>query len=211
MALPYGANVTRAATLLRPARPTVDDGAQFARYLDIAAEGAFRAMLGRRAVSIVAEAYTEAGHDLSYEHVTIAERDGRVVAMASGFTAAEHRAASNDPLERAAGIRALRMAVVTTVARGLFRFVETVPEGDFYLMAIAVDPEHRGLGIGSDLIAHMEQRARGAGAARIVLDVAERNEGGRRLYERLGMKVEAASPRILFIPGTRALRMVRTL
>ncbi len=103
------------------------------------------------------------------------------------------------------------MSVVTTIARGLFRFLEAVPEGDFYLMAVAVDPDWRGLGIGSELIDDMEQRARGAGAARIVLDVAERNEGGRRLYQRRGMAVEATSPRVLFLPGTRAQRMVRTL
>ena len=211
MAVTYGANVTPAATLLRPARPTIEDGTQFARYLDVAAEGAFRAMLGRRVEPIVAEAFLETGHDLSYEHVTMAEHDGPVVAMASGFTAEEHNAASDEPLARAAGIRAWRISAISTVARGLFRFLETVPDGDFYLMAVAVDPEQRGLGIGSELIAHMEQRARDAGATRIVLDVAERNEGGRRLYERLGMTVEATSPRVLFLPRSRALRMVRTL
>lgn len=75
--------MTPAATLLRLARPTIEDGTHVARYLDIAAQGAFSAMLGRRAQSIVAEAYTEAGHDLAYEHVTLAERDRRVVASPS--------------------------------------------------------------------------------------------------------------------------------
>lgn len=69
------------------------------------------------------------------------------------------------------------MAAITTIARGMFRFLKTVPEGDFYLMAIAVDADQRGLGIGSELMAHMEQQAQAAGAARIVLDVTAKQRG----------------------------------
>ena len=196
---------------LCPAEPGLDEGRLFARYLDVAAEGAFRAMLGRRSERIVAEAYTNPGHDLSYERVTFAARDGSIIGMASGYTADEHRHSSQQPLSDAAGIAALRMRIVTSLGRRIFRFIETVPDGDFYLQAVAVDDDQRGNGIGSMLIDHIENTARAHGCARIVLDVAANNEVARRLYEHRGMTVEAESPRVLLMPGFRALRMVKAL
>ena len=50
---------------LRAANPTFDDGLAFARYLDEAAEGFFRFMLGRRAGAINATAFAHPHHDLS--------------------------------------------------------------------------------------------------------------------------------------------------
>ncbi len=57
----------------RTANPTFDEGQVFARYLDQAAEGFFRFMLGRRSVDIIATAFTQPGHDLSYQNVTFAD------------------------------------------------------------------------------------------------------------------------------------------
>ena len=196
---------------LRWAEPSPDDGLVFARYLDIAADGAFRMMLGRRAPQIVAEAYTEPGHDLSYSHVTFAERDSTVVGMASGFTAGEHSQSSERPLISAAGIHAVRMGLAAVLGRRLFRFIDAVPDGDFYLMAVAVDDDQRGHGVGSTLIDHVENEARGRQCDRIVLDVASDNDDARRLYERRGMAVEAESARLLLMPRMRALRMVKAL
>ena len=199
------------AVSLRPGQPGLDEGRVFARYLDVAAESAFRAMLGRRSERIVAEAYAKPGHDLSYERVTFAERDGSIVGMALGYTADQHRRSSDEPLSDAAGIAALRMSIVTSLGRRVFRFIETVPDGDFYLQSVAVDDDQRGSGIGSMLIDHAENTARAHGCERIVLDVAANNQIARRLYEHRGMTVEAESPRVLLMPGFRALRMVKAL
>ncbi|MFC1634947.1 hypothetical protein ACFL5Z_08900, partial [Planctomycetota bacterium] len=64
----------RHSITLRAANPTLDEGLVFARYLDEAAEGFFRFMLGRDAGDIIARAFVEPGHDLSYQNVTFAER-----------------------------------------------------------------------------------------------------------------------------------------
>lgn len=45
---------------LRDANPTLDEGMAFARYLDEAAEGFFRFMLGRRSTEIIAKAFCSA-------------------------------------------------------------------------------------------------------------------------------------------------------
>jgi ribosomal protein S18 acetylase RimI-like enzyme len=103
------------------------------------------------------------------------------------------------------------MAAFSMLGRGMKRFIKTVPDGDYYLLAVAVDGQYRGSGIGSTLLDYSEETARAAGCARIVLDVAGKNAGARQLYERRGMEVEATSPSILLVPNTRAYRMVKPL
>ncbi len=195
----------------RPASLTRDDGLAFARYLDQAAEGFFRFMLGRRVEEILATAFVESGHDLSYENVIFASRGECVVGMVSAFTAERHHAASDRPLRRAAGRYNLRFALVSTLCAPLLRIIDTVEAGDFYLQAIAVDPECRGGGVGTALMDLAEDRAREEGTSRIVLDVSGDNEGARRLYERRGMTVISRWPKRLRIPKLSFVRMAKTL
>ena len=58
----------RHSIVLRAANPTFDEGLAFARYLDEAAEGFFRFMLGRRVGYITATAFAQPDHDLSYQN-----------------------------------------------------------------------------------------------------------------------------------------------
>lgn len=51
---------------------------------------------------------------------------------------------------------------------------------------LAVLPEHRGRGIGTQLLRAVEQRARERGCCKLTLEVHESNQGARRLYEREG-------------------------
>jgi ribosomal protein S18 acetylase RimI-like enzyme len=78
-------------------------------------------------------------------------------------------------------------------------------------MAVVVDDQYRGSGIGTTLLDYSEETARTAGCARIVPDVAENNVGARQLSEPRGMRVEATSPSILRIPNTGAYRMIKPL
>ncbi len=197
--------------IVRAAEPTLDEGLVFARYLDVAAEGFFRFMLGRRVAAILAAAYTQPDHDLSYQNVIFAEHDRDIVGMASGYTGEQHRRSSDQPLKQAAGKSALRMGVVAMLCAPLIRILETVAEDDFYLQAIAIDQDLRGQGVGSTLIDSIEDRAVAAGSARLSLDVSASNEGARGLYTRRGMTVESEWPKRLYIPGLRLLRMTKTL
>ena len=196
---------------LRPAAATLAEGLIYARLLNDAAAGMYRLKLGRRFDQIVAEAYLEPGHDHSFQHAVFAANNATIVGMATGYSAAEHELSTDEPLVRAAGWRAYRMSAYARFMRRLFDFMETVPAGDFYVHAVAVAGESRGRGVGSELLDEMETRARYAGAQRIVLDVAASNEGGRRLYERRGMDVEAESPRWFGLPHTNVIRMVKPL
>ena len=197
--------------ILRAADPTFDEGLAFARYLDEAAEGFFRFMLGRRAEHIIATAFARPDHDLSYQNVTFAERDSVVVGMVSGYTAEQHRRSSRLPLKQAAGRHSLRMRGVLILCAPLMRIIDSIADRAFYLQAIAVDREHRGDGVGSILMDSLEERARVSGSTQLSLDVSARNEGARRFYERRGMAVESQWPKRLSIPGLTFYRMTKTL
>jgi ribosomal protein S18 acetylase RimI-like enzyme len=203
--------MTSESITVRPAVATIDEGQLFGRYLNIAADGAFRALLGRGYDQVIGEAYLSPDHDLSYETAVFAERSGRIVGMASGYTSHHHEQSSDEPLRRAAGFRMVRMAAFSVLGRGMKAFIKTVPHGDYYLLALAVEDQYRGSGIGSILLDHSEDTARAAGCTRIVLDVPEKNTDVRQLYERRGLKIEATSPSILLLPNTRAYRMVKPL
>lgn len=196
---------------LRPARASREDGLAFARFLDVAQERAFRWMLGAKAGDIIARAFMRPGHALSFEHVTFAERVGDIVGMASGYTSQSHERFTDELRNVTTGWRARRLRAFSHVARRVHTFMDVVPGGDFYVRAIAVDEAHRGRGIGTVLLDALEAKARAAGSHRLSLDVAAKNREARRLYERIGMAMEAESPRWLRIPNTNLLRLVKEL
>ncbi len=199
-----------AELLIRPATPNYGEGLLFARFMDQAAEGFFDFMLGRNAEHIIARAFSEPGHSLSFEYVRFAECDSVVAGMSSAFTSAQHRSFSEEPLRRAAGRSALRMMCMRTLLGPLWRILNTVAEDDFYLQGIAVEPHLRGAGIGSLLLAEAEERARAVGAARLSLDVAAKNTGARKLYERRGMVESSRWPASKLLP-TLFVRMSKDL
>ncbi|MCP4382641.1 MAG: GNAT family N-acetyltransferase [Hyphomicrobiales bacterium] len=201
----------RHSIVLRAANPTIEEGLAFARYLDEAAEGFFRFMLGRRAAHILATAYAQPDHDLSYQNVTFAERDNVIVGMAAGYTELQHRRSSLRPLKRAAGRRNLRMRIVLVLFAPMMRIIDSIHEDEFYLQAIAVDKELRGHHVGSALADFIEGRARACGSARLSLDVSAGNEEARRFYEGRGMTIESQWPKRLALPGLKFYRMTKAL
>ena len=196
---------------VRPARRNREDGERFAWYFEVASDGLARWMLGKPFARIIGEAFLAPGHDLSYEHTWFAESGGRPIGMVSGYSAEAHAVASEKPLAQAAGIRAARLFAVYLLAAPVLDFMSRLEAGDWYLQAVAVDPEQRGAGVGSELLDHAERTAVAAGAGRFVLDVATDNEGARRLYERRGMIVEATSPSMRFVEKTAVHRMAKEL
>lgn len=201
--------MNRPPVTLRPARPSRADGLLFAHYLDQAAEGFFRFMLGPRAAEIVAEAFTRPSHDLSFENVIFVECENLVAGMVSGYTAAQHRRSSLQPLRDAAGGWRLRMRIVTTLFAPLLRIIDSIEEHDFYLQAIAIDEPLRGTGLGSLLMDAFEQQAIDRRAKRLALDVSAGNQEAIRVYEHRGMRIEAQWPRRVKIPGLKLYRMTK--
>ncbi|MBN1859144.1 GNAT family N-acetyltransferase [Candidatus Bipolaricaulota bacterium] len=196
--------------VIRPANPSHEEGAIFARFVDMAADGQFHILLGRRSAEILAKAFLVLNNDLSYEHTVFAEIDGTIVGMASGYTEEQHRRSSTQPLKQVAGELALRMRCMFVLASPILRFLHTYEEGDFYIQFLAVDQAYRGKGIGSALIQEMENRARSNRSEHLAIDVAARNTVARRLYEHLGFAVISQWPKIRWV-RPNALRLTKPL
>jgi ribosomal protein S18 acetylase RimI-like enzyme len=193
---------------LRAAEPINDEGIAFARYLDEAAEGFFRFMLGRRSEEIIATAFAVPKHDLSFENVTFAEQDGATVGMVSGYSAEQHRQSSLQPLMQAAGRHPMRMRIVRILFAPIFRVIDSVDYNDFYLQALAVDEHVRGQGIGAILMDYIEERARQSGASRLCLDVSAGNQAAIGFYQSRGMTFRSQWPKRVKIPGLKFYRMI---
>lgn len=69
--------------------------------------------------------------------------------------------------------------------------------GTSYLQRVAVDPDHRGQGLGTNLVRACVGWARHTGAASMVLNVRGENSWARRLYEREGFTVTGRKLHIL--------------
>jgi ribosomal-protein-alanine N-acetyltransferase len=63
-----------------------------------------------------------------------------------------------------------------------------VAAGEAHVMTIAVEPEHRGRGIGTRLMLAVTRSGLDAGAEHLTLEVRDSNERALRLYERFGFR-----------------------
>lgn len=197
--------------LMRAARPCVEDGLVFARFLDEAQEGKYRMILGRGWDRMVAQAFLRSDHDLAYEHVTFVEIDHAIVGMGCGYTSEAHGRFTDEPLEAAAGRRRYRLVAAKRFGGRVSRFMDAVPDGDFYVRALAVHASNRGEGIGTALLDFLEDMAIKSGSTRLALDVYARNRDARRLYDRFGMIAESESKKWFGLPDTNLTRMVKPL
>ena len=203
--------VAKSQVAIRCAKATFQEGVTYATFLDQAADGFFRFMLGRDFAEVIADVFSNPAHDFSFTNVIFAEQDAQVVGMASGFTGQQHADCSDAFLVKAKGFPTLRMMTMQLVFGSMWRFLDTAEIGDFYLQAVAVSPDLRGRGVGSMLMDAMEERAAKLQADRFVLDVATKNEVARRLYEHRGMSVIAKWPKRFLFPPFRILRMAKPL
>ena len=69
------------------------------------------------------------------------------------------------------------------------RVIGIVREGEFYISNIAVYPEFRGMGLGTELMLHIEKNAIKKKNKSLSLDVEVQNEGAINLYKKLGFKI----------------------
>lgn len=83
-------------------------------------------------------------------------------------------------------IRVLRTPAYRVAGFCAFRLVA----GEIHINNVAVRPALRGRGLGTALLRDVLDGAAALGAARATLEVRASNEGARRLYERLGFRVE---------------------
>lgn len=118
------------------------------------------------------------GKPFSYENTLVAEKDGAVVGMMIAFPmqprAAEGEEKPVDPV--------------------LAPYAALEDYGSFYVAALALFHEFRGLGIGTRLLGEARRRSRVLGLGRLSLICFEKNANALRLYRRLGFRELARRP-----------------
>lgn len=135
----------------------------------------------------------------SYRNSVVAEVDGKVVGALVGYPVA-------DPPE----------PVDTDSTPPMFvplRELENLAPGTWYVNSVAVFPEARGLGVGSNLMKRAEQTAKTLGLRGLSLIVSDANPGARRLYERFGYEAVARRPMVKEEwqnPGENWVLMIRS-
>jgi GNAT superfamily N-acetyltransferase len=145
----------------------VEEGILFARGLDQASHGLVRRLFGPRYDYIIGRLPEPRPRHVLPDGSIPSARTGRSSGLASTYTAEEHAHAIDGPVPRGAGVRMLRMIPIWIRGRALFEFINAVPEGDYYLAAVAVDEGHRGSGIGSILLNDAEDHAAKSGCTRL--------------------------------------------
>lgn len=139
------------------------------------------------------------------------------------------RNADVDPVARLA-LESLReryapewLAQHADVSKGTFLVARDIPtnqvvgfalaqkaEGEGHLLALAVDAQRRGQGIGRALLADVRERLRRQGAHALRLDVRWDDPAARRFYARAGFQPQGIREGV-YSDGSDALEMVKPL
>jgi ribosomal protein S18 acetylase RimI-like enzyme len=193
-------------------RPARRDDVEASASLITMTPGGLPDLVGdsRVALRLAKAAFTVERSGFGYDRTLVAEVDGSIVGQAIRFSGAEwgRRAQSRTgmALLRAAGLRFGRV-----LREGIrhARFTHPIAWDSLYVISLAVVPDHRSQGIGSALLRRVVEEALQAGLRSVSLDVALRNEGAIRFYEREGfVKIaEGHAPPRRGSPDVASLRM----
>lgn len=169
-----------AQQVFRPARK--DDCAAIAALYSISSDGVADyiwtqlAEPGEDILDVGRRRYEREGTAFSYENCTMVEIDGEIVGMLVAFPmhVEPSGAGESDPV--------------------LAPYSKLEEDDSYYICGMALFPEHRGLGIGSGLLALAEEQARRKGLEKLSLLVFEQNDGAKRLYDRAGYREVDRAP-----------------
>jgi ribosomal protein S18 acetylase RimI-like enzyme len=167
---------------------TRKDCLELARLIDIAGEGLpfylwqQMAAPGEDPWKIGQQRAARDSGGFSYRNSAVAEVDGMIVGALVGYPVADEPEAV-DPDSTPPMFVPLRE-------------LENLAAGTWYLNSVAVFPEARGMGVGSELMHCAEQKAAELGLRGLSLIVAGANQGARKLYERLGYREVSSLPMV---------------
>ena len=106
-----------------------------------------------------------------------------------------------DKFPRHFNFRSLRLLIVDIL--DYFVLCDVGP-GDLYIAEIAIDSSLRGQGLGKQVLLEVIDYAKSQNLNRVILDADFRNEGAKRLYEKIGFR-EFNKKRLRFLSFERGM------
>lgn len=135
---------------------------------------------GEDIVDVGARRYARENTDFSYQNVTVAVIEEKVVGMLAAYVMG--------PAERSGNASNADIDPVLLPMHKLER------PNSYYIPGVALFPEYRGRGIGAGLMHRAFEQARARGLSQVSLIVFERNVSAKRLYDRLGFREVMREP-----------------
>jgi ribosomal protein S18 acetylase RimI-like enzyme len=152
---------------------------------------------GESLIDVGCARYAREGVDFSYRNCCVADQAGQVIGMLHSFEMKVDPDAEEetDPVLRP--------------------YSELEIPGTLYISSVAVYPQHRGHGVGSELMKAAEIRAREMGLGGLSLIVYGGNVGAHTLYERIGYVEADRRPVVphpmIHVAGGDAILMVKRI
>ena len=154
------------------------------------------------ALRLLRASFSSAGTNASAEVVCVAELDGRIAGVLSGFPVGEGTRRSRAFLR--VTLRSLppwRWPAAISLYRLGGRLTPPAPPGSFYVDGLATHPEARRRGAARALLDAAERRARALGLTSLSLDTALDNTAARSLYEGFGFRPTHEIAPVRGLPG----------
>lgn len=188
------------SVLIREAKPISDEGLLYAQFLDEAAEGFFRSMLGNETFEIISEAYLESNNEYSFENALFMEYNGETIGLVSGYTKSKKESFNRKILSKSTKGSKLRIRMFSVIGRILSHFLGPRGKNEFYIQAIAISSHMRGKGLGQKLLEHIADKSIHNGSTTLSLDVSSKNTNAINSYIKFGMKVSSQWPDFIKLP-----------
>ena len=202
---------------IRPARQTPADASAFAELANMASHDILADIVGPDFEHVLAAMFL--GDDTLYRasHVWFVDVDRQVTGMLCAFSGrqkAEVTATTDQRLLAGAAARTAATVRAQEQLGPISAFIDTLPEGAFYVQFVAVYPPARGNGYAGQLLAFAHGLARESGSTTLELDVETGNAAALAAYQRQGLAIVRTSADVRYDTQDRTLalhRMVKAI
>ena len=170
-----------------------EDAHHFSELVVLTSPAMFPMVFGSSVKKMMKKLFPHKRHYYSFDRSFFAEVNGKVAGMAQ-----LHKLVSRKGQTVRLSFLLLKYLKWRLPAKAvnLLKFdhlIKLVARNDCYLSNVSVYPEFRSFGIGTKLLAAVEEEAKSIGKKRIVLHAETHNARAVSLYERLGYKIESKS------------------
>jgi ribosomal protein S18 acetylase RimI-like enzyme len=139
-----------------------------------------------RAKENLAQIFPLEGHSFSYSMTTMAFNEAGVVGMFIAFPGWMESLLNRRLAKVLLSQFNFWEKLKVIIRGGQLMFIKEAERDEFLLNNLAVVKHARGQGIGTQILADVEERAKQAGLTKVALLVSVDNKGARQLYERMG-------------------------